>query len=280
MATISAFADEIDPSLDVQMAVCQSHGIRHIDVRSIDNVNVSMFTDDQARQYARRLADCGFAVPCLASPLGKIRIDQDLRAHMDLTRRCCEIAHIFGSPRIRVFSFYGPAGGSIADHRAAVMDALAEMAAIAAEARLVLLHENEKAIYGATPDGVKDIFAAVGGESFQGIFDPANFIEEDIDPLDDAWRQGLAKLTHYFHIKDKRNKQDPTCVPAGEGAGRIPEILADAKARGFDGVLTLEPHMQQAGQFAGFSGPERFARAVAGLKRACDAAGLKYSSTS
>lgn len=274
MATISAFADEIDPDLDVQMDVCESHGLRHIDVRSIDNLNVSKFTDAQARQYARRLSDRGFAVPCIGSPLGKIRIDEDLQAHLDLTRRCCEIANIFAAPCVRVFSFYGPADGDISEHRSAVMDTLAEMASIGADCGVVLLHENEKAIYGATPERVKDIFTAVRSEAFKGIFDPANFIEEGLDPLADAWRQGLAELTAHFHIKDKAAREAPTCVPAGEGLGKIPQILADARRRGFDGCLTLEPHMQQAGQFAGFSGPERFARAVAGLKKVCDEVGL------
>ena len=284
MVTISAFADEIDPSLDVQMEVCRSHGIRHIDVRGIDGLNVSKFTVRQVREYARQLHDAGFAVPCVGSPLGKIRIDEDLAAHLDLTKHCCRLAAIFHAPYVRVFSFYGPPGGDIADHRTAVMDMLARMAAVAADANVVLLHENEKAIYGSTPDQVKDIFQSVQSPCLKGIFDPANFIEEHIAPYEGAWLDGLAERTEYFHIKDKVRAEDPTCVPAGEGSGKLDRILADAKARGlFDrsgrnggGYLTLEPHMKEAGAFAGFSGPERFARAVAGLKKVCDSVGLEY----
>lgn len=276
MATISAFADEIDPQLAVQMDVCASHGIRHIDLRSIDGVNVSKFTDANARQYRRQMADRGFAVPCIGSPLGKIRIDGNLREHLDVTRRCCELAKLFGARYVRIFSFYGPEGRSIADFRSPVMTMLGSMVAIAAEFDVVLLHENEKGIYGARPDGVKDIFATIRSPHLQGIFDASNFIEEDLRPYEDAWQQGLAERTQYFHIKDKVRKEDPTCVPAGEGSGRVDAILADAKARGFDGYLALEPHMQQAGQFAGFSGTERFARAVAGLKRVCEQVGMPY----
>ncbi len=277
MAIISAFADEIDQSLAVQMDVCEQHGIRHIDVRSIDGTNVSAMTDEQVRTHKKQMDDRGFAVPCIGSPLGKIKIDGDLQAHLDLTKRCCEVAHGFDSKYIRIFSFYGPStGGSVMDHRAKVMEMLAKMVAIGQDAGVVMLHENEKGIYGAGPEGVKDIFATVGSDSFQGIFDPSNYIEEGIDPLADGWQQGLAELTHYFHIKDKARREDKTCVPAGEGSGHIPEILADAKARGFDGYLTLEPHMSNAGQFAGFSGPDKFARAVAGLKGICDQVGLRY----
>ena len=34
--------------------------------------------------------------------------------------------------------------------------------------------------------------------------------------------------------------------------------------------------MAQAGQFAGFTGPELFAKAVAGLRGVCDRADMKY----
>lgn len=275
MAIISAFADEIDPKLEIQMDVCQSHGIRHIDLRSIDSVNVSKFTDKQAKDYRKQMNGRGFSVPCIGSPLGKIRIDEDLPAHLDLTKRCCELARMYDAPYVRIFSFYGPQGGQIADHRGKVMEMLNAMAEIAADADVILLHENEKAIYGAKPEGVKDIFATIRSPHFQGIFDPANFLEENVTPLE-AWKDGLAELTQYFHIKDKVKVEDHTCVPAGEGSGRVGEILADAKARGYDGYLTLEPHMQQAGQFAGFTGPERFDRAVAGLKKICEQIGMNW----
>ncbi|KKL51491.1 hypothetical protein LCGC14_2294980, partial [marine sediment metagenome] len=102
---------------------------------------------------------------------------------------------------------------------------------------------------------------------------PANFITEGQRPYDEAWTQGLAELTDYFHIKDKV-LGERTCVPAGEGDGQIPQILADAAARGYDGYLTLEPHMKAAGQFSGHTGPELFVKAVDGLKGVCRQAGL------
>jgi sugar phosphate isomerase/epimerase len=149
------------------------------------------------------------------------------------------------------------------------------MVEAARQAGVILLHENEKAIYGAKPAGVKDLFATIKSPSFQGIFDPANFVEEDIQPYDDGWKQGLAELTQYFHIKDK-TPGAPTCVPAGQGNGQIKEILADAKRRGFNGYLTIEPHMKAAGQFSGFTGPDLFAKAVEGLRKVCDEVGLSY----
>ena len=64
--------------------------------------------------------------------------------------------------------------------------------------------------------------------------------------------------------------------PVGEGDSQIPEIIADAKARGFDGYMTLEPHLAHGGQFSGFTGPELFAKAASALQDVCDKIGLEY----
>jgi sugar phosphate isomerase/epimerase len=275
MVTFSAFADEIGPDLKLQMDVCEASGVRCIDVRGIDGTNVSKFTLAQARGYAKRLRDRGFRVPCIGSPIGKIRIDEPFPPHLDLLKHCCTLAGVFGSPYVRVFSFYAPESGVIAEHRGEVMDRMAAMVSAAEGASVVLLHENESNIYGEGPDGVKDLFATIRSDAFGGIFDPANFVVEGYAPYDDCWTKGLAELTQYFHIKDKAPGQ-AACVPAGQGAGQIPQILTAAKAAGFDGYMTLEPHMAKAEQFSGFTGPDLFQKAVAALRKVCDQVGLKY----
>lgn len=273
MAIISAFADEIAPDLKTQMDVLEKLDVHCIDIRGIDNVNVSKFTLAQAKDYRKQFDDRRFHMPCVGSPVGKIRIDEPFGPHRDLLKHCCDIAHVFSAKYIRIFSFYGPEGGDIMDHRGKVMDHMAALIEIARNAGIVLLHENEAKIYGCFPDGVKDLFATLGCENFQGIFDPGNFITDGVAPYDQAWTQGLAELTTYFHIKD-RVQGAPACCPAGEGQGQVEEILADAHKRGFSGYLTVEPHMKAAGQFSGFTGPDLFAKAVEGLRKICDKVGM------
>jgi len=275
MITISAFADEIGADLKVQMDSCEASGIHCIDVRGIDGVNVSKMTLDQVSRYKKQMDDRGFSVPCIGSPIGKIRMDEDFGAHLDVLRHCCEVARVFGTSMIRVFSFYASQGADIAHERDAVMERMAAMVEAAGEADVTLLHENERAIYGARPDTVKDLFATIRSDRFQCLFDPANFVDEGIAPYDEGWNAGLADLTTYFHVKD-RVPHAPTCVPAGQGAGQFEEIFTDLARRGWSGTMTLEPHMQAAGQFAGFTGPELFVKAVNALKGLCDRHGITY----
>jgi sugar phosphate isomerase/epimerase len=276
MISISAFADEIGPDLDVQMDTCESQGVKCIDVRAIDGTNVSKMTLEKVRDYRKRLDDRGFTVPCIGSPIGKIRMDEDFAAHLELLKHCADVARAFGTSRIRIFSFYASQGADIADERDGVIDRMAAMVELAEKADVVLMHENEKAIYGAKPDRVRDLFAAIGSPRLKGIFDPANYVEEGVAPYDDAWQQGLAELTEYFHIKDKVPGQ-PTCVPAGQGQGQFEELFADLKSRQFSGYMTLEPHLRAAGQFSGYTGPELFAEAATALKSLCDRFGMPHA---
>jgi len=277
MITLSAFADEIDKDLQVQMDVCLSHGIRCIDVRGIDGKSVAQMTVKEASEYRKRLLDRGFTVPCIGSPIGKIRMDEDFKAHMELLKRCCDVAKAFGTSLIRIFSFYPSQGANIVDERRGVMSRMSEMVKLAEQADVTLMHENEKAIYGAKPDGVKDIFQTIRSPKLKSIFDPANYVEEGVAPYSDGWTKGLDKLTDYFHIKDKADPHGPTCVPAGQGAGQIEEVFAELKDRNWSGYMTLEPHMAAAGQFSGFSGPELFAKAVEGLKSILDRLNMPYN---
>jgi len=246
-----------------------------IDVRGIDNTNVSKMTLDQVRGYRKQMDDRGFRVPCVGSPIGKIRLDEDFRAHLDLLKHCMDIARIFAARYIRVFSFYPSPGRKIQDQRAEVMDRMAAMVRLAEENGIVLLHENESAIYGSSPEGVKDLFATIRSDHLKGVFDPANFVVEGLRPFDEAWQAGLGDLAFYLHIKDK-NPSDEVCVPAGTGAGQFPEIFADLKRRGWSGFATLEPHLSQAGQFAGFTGPELFATAASAMQGLCRQHGIAY----
>jgi len=275
MITISAFADEIAADLKVQMDVCQANGVKCIDVRSIDGQNVSQMSVAQVRRYRKRMDDRGFSVPCVGSPIGKIRMDEDFDAHLELLRHCCEVARGFGTKYIRIFSFYPSRGADIMDQRGAVMERMAAMVDIAERADVILLHENERAIYGAKPEGVRDLFATIKSARFGGIFDPGNFVAEGVAAYDAAWSAGLAELTDRFHIKDMVAGA-AACCPAGQGDGQFEQIFSDLRDRDWSGYMTLEPHMKAAGQFSGFTGPDLFAEAVAALKGLCRRFDIAY----
>lgn len=105
---------------------------------------------------------------------------------------------------------------------------------------MVLLHENEKDIYGDTAERCADLMEELGCGHFRAVFDPANFVQCG----QDTWEafEKLKGHIAYLHIKDAL-LADGRVVPAGVGDGNVERILRSLLETGYDGFLSLEPHL-------------------------------------
>lgn len=247
---ISGFADEISPDFDVQLQSLREFDVHHIELRNIDGVNVSDLTREQLREVKSKLSAAGVKVSSIGSPIGKIGIEEDFAPHLDKLKRTLEIQKELGAPYLRMFSFYIPDERDPAEFRGPVLDRLSAMAEEAARWEAVLLHENEKAIYGDTAPRCLDLMEQLGGEHFQAVFDFANYVEVGQD-TQEAYRL-LKPYVQYIHIKDATAEKK--IVPAGQGTGHIRDILTDLTAGGWRGFLSLEPHLVD---FSGLAALER-----------------------
>ena len=106
-------------------------------------------------------------------------------------------------------------------------------------AGVLLAHENEKGIYGDIDDRCVDLME-VFGDRMGCIFDPANFIQSGVKPIE-AFPK-LEKWITYMHIKDAL-LDGGAVVPAGKGDGNVADILAALGKKADNMTLTLEPHL-------------------------------------
>jgi sugar phosphate isomerase/epimerase len=271
MATLTAFADEISKDLREQIFVLRRLGIRHMELRFVGETNVVKLSAEQRREVKAILDGEGMSVSTIASPVGKVKIDEPWEPHLDVFKHALTLADEFDTRYVRIFSYYPPAGGSILDHRAEVIRRMSIKAGLAHAAGKMLVHENEKDIYGSRPELCREIVSTVNSPGLRAVFDPANFVEMGEDAV--ACWNIMRPHIEYFHIKDVL-RGTHTMVPAGQGDGRIPVILADAARRGWDHFLVLEPHLAAGGQFSGFTGPTLFGTAVEALRNVCGSAGV------
>jgi len=275
MFTLSAFADEISPDPQVQIDILKHCGVRHIEFRSIHKTNVLNLTDAQVREFKALLDGEGFKLSAIGSPIGKIRIDEPFGPHLEKFRRAIHLCKLFGTPNIRIFSYYPPEtfDGNWAPHRGAVLDRMRQKVEIAEREGVQLFHENEHRIYGDSPERLADLFHTVRSPALKAAFDPANFVFCGYDPLA-GWEASKPHTAH-FHIKDWKAGEEHGSI-AGEGQGQIPAIIADAVRMGYRGFATLEPHLLGGGPTGGVTGPELFPRAVAAFKAIVEKAGGRY----
>ena len=248
---LSGFSDEIAPELDLQLAALQEWGVTHLELRAADSVNVSDFTPEKVREVKAKLEAAGISVSSIGSPLGKIGIQEDFAPHLDKLKRTLEIQKELGAPYVRMFSFYIPQDQNPADFREEVLDRLGRMVEEAKAWDSVLLHENEKDIYGDNASRCKELMDAFYGPHFQAVFDFANFVQVGQETL--PAYELLKPYVTYVHVKDAQWGTG-TVVPASQGDGHVGEILADLIGGGWKGFLSLEPHLTD---FAGLAALEQ-----------------------
>ncbi|MFL6026730.1 MAG: sugar phosphate isomerase/epimerase family protein, partial [Friedmanniella sp.] len=214
---------------------------------------------EQLAVMKETLASHGLQVSSIGSPIGKIFIDEAFPPHLDRMRHAAEVAHRLNAPYIRIFSFFLRPGADPADHRDEVIDRMRALARVAEEADVILLHENEKEIYGDVPRRCLDIVRSVGSPHLRLAWDPANFVQVGVKPYTDGYAS-LRPHVEYVQIKDAL-AADGTVVPAGEGDGELARTIRALRHDGFDGFFSLEPHLANTNALGGFSGPELFTRA-------------------
>jgi 3-dehydroshikimate dehydratase len=278
MIQLSAFADEIATDVEDQLDALVHDGIKHLDLRKAWGMPVLELRDNQVERLQRLLIARGVAVAAIASPIGKTPIDAPFHEEIDRLERAIRLAHRLGTRWIRIFSFYPPAGAGAsftwADQRDAVIARLRELTARARAANVILIHENEKEIYGDTVERTVDLLRAIDDPHFRAAFDPANYIQCAQTPYPDGY-QAVRSWISYVHVKDAL--ADGHVVAAGEGIARWPELLEHLRRDDYDGFLSLEPHLAAGGRFSGFSGPELFHHAAGALQALLAAMHWQYA---
>jgi len=279
---LSAFGDEIAPGLEEQIAVLREQGVGALELRSAWGVNVVDLGPEQLRQAGRLLRDAGIAVSAIGSPVGKADIEGDFDAELGRLRAAIEAARHLETRRIRVFSFFIPAGRQ-QEFRDEVLRRMSAFAREAAAAEVILAHENESYIYGDDAHHCHDLVEAVGSPALEIAFDPANFVQAGVRPFDEAWPL-LHPYVGHFHVKDAvsvdRTGVEPypsrapeerlmeSVRPAGEGDGQLRQLLHELDGTDYRGFLVVEPHLRR--RLPDLDGAGCFAVAVCALRRLLD----------
>ena len=275
MWTLSGFSDEISPDFTEQCAVATALGLKYIELRSAWDVNILDLQPEQLSRMKETLTAHGLKVSSIGSPIGKIFIDEDFPPHLERMRHAAEVARFFDTPYVRIFSFFLRPGADPADQRDEVIDRMRALARVAENADLILLHENEKEIYGDTPARCLDVVRSVGSPHLRLAWDPANFVQVGVRPYTDGYAV-LRQHLEYVQIKDAL-AADGTVVPAGQGDGEVARTIRALRHDGFDGFFSLEPHLAAGHATGGFSGPEQFRRAWQAFTDLLKTEGIEYA---
>ena len=213
---IYAFADEASPAIDGQIAAMRRNGLNGLEIRGVDGENVSAISLEKAKEVRRKLDDSGLCTWSIGSPIGKIDMETgDLAAHLEQLRHTLEVAQVLGAKRLRMFSFYIPAGKDPADYRNRVIDQVGEMLRVGEGSGVLVLEELEHARtrgakiyaelagYGATGDAYHITSPAEDGSGAAKAMELA-MEEAGVKPEEVTYINAHGTSTHHNDLFETR----------------------------------------------------------------------------
>lgn len=242
---ISGFSDEISSEISIQFTVLKKLGIGYFEPRGINGKNISILNDREVNHLKSEMDKYGIKASSIGSPIGKIKITDNFDEHFEMYKRVVDTAKKLDCKYIRIFSFYNDGDEWTDQKRTEVFRRMRILVEYAKQENVVLLHENEKDIYGDNIERCAEIMEEFFCENFGAVFDPANFVQTGVDTIS-AFNK-LQKYVKYMHIKDALNS-DNRVVPAGMGDGNVEYILNKLFDDKYNGFISLEPHL---GSFEG-----------------------------
>lgn len=260
---LTGFADEAGADIDVQIKATKELGWKNIECRNVKvedrKANLHDISDADFDVVCGKLKDAGVKVNCFGSAIanwGK-KIEDPFEITVAEVKRAIPRMKKLGSKLIRIMSYAvckdrGPEDQMV-DER---VRRLKEMLKMFHDAGVEPVHENCMNYGGMGWKYTLELIEKVPGLKL--VFDTCNplmtkdYAKGKPYPLQGAWEfyDHVKDHVEYIHIKDaKFVKETEGIFPEakftwpGDGDGDVKKILADLFARGYDGGISIEPHL-------------------------------------
>jgi len=245
----AGFADEAGKALDQQIAVVKETGWNAIELRALDIGHVCDLTDEQWAQVWGTLQENGIAVPGFGGQIANWArpITADFQQDIDELKRAAPRMKQAGTKLIRCMSYPNDKDNPLAtdEWKKEVFRRLGELAKLAEDLDVILGHENCNGYGGVGPAEYREMVDAVNSPALKAIFDTGNSSLHD-NELESSWRYYEACRDDIVHVHIKSAKPGPdgklhTCYPDEDPIQK--RVLADLKSRGYEGWVSIEPHL-------------------------------------
>ncbi|MBI2926018.1 MAG: TIM barrel protein [Verrucomicrobia bacterium] len=255
--TLLGISDEAGNTLDAQIRATQELGWRHVEMRGVEvpgfaKANFHDLPDKAFDLATGRLAEAGISVYCFGSTIMNWakRVTDPFDLTLAEVERCIPRMQKVGARFVRIMSFK-PADDDYAIP-AEVFRRVRDVTNMFLDAGLTPVHENCMNYGGMSWQHALELLDKAPG--LKWVFDTANPVfnpdrsKPKPWPRQDAWEFWAHVREHvaHVHIKDATwnpAKNDADYNWPGEGEGRVRDVLKDALARGYDGGISIEPHM-------------------------------------
>lgn len=242
----SGFADEAGKTLDEQIAATKELGWDAIEVRLMGGKHFCDLTDEEFEDTWGKMQEEGIRISSFGSQLANWSraIDTDFQVDVDELKRNIPRMHKVGCKVIRCMSYPNSKEPLSKDEwKKEVFRRMRELAAIAADGGVALGHENCSGYAGEGADECLEMLEAVDNEALKLIFDTGNRPHGGGDLW--PYYQKVQDHVVYIHVKATRliDGERQVCHADEDGEGVPLKTFVDLKAKGYDGWISIEPHL-------------------------------------
>ena len=255
---IAAITDEFSPVLAQALPFMQEIGMTGAELRVVDGKNILDLSDDELARARDAIQAAGLRVVSIASPLLKCVLpdapEVDSRFQHDafaskhtfadqprLTERAIEIAHFFGAPMVRVFSYWRTVEPERCE--AAIVEALGGLAGIGEKEKVMIGLENEHACNIGTAAETARILTLVPHKHLGVVWDPANALCAGENPYPGGYALLPKDRILHVHAKDCNIANGkPVWGPLGTRHVPWKEQIQALIDDGYRGCISLETH--------------------------------------
>lgn len=248
----TGFADEAEKTLAGQISTLKEAGWSAIELRLLGGKNVCDQTDDEWKATRDTLEQEGIRIVGFGGQIGNWArpVTSDFQKDIDELRRVAPRMREVGAKFLRIMSWPNDKDSpwDRAAWKAEVVKRLSDLAPVAEAEGVILAHENCSG-YGETPEGYLELTEAVNSPAFKLIIDTGNNSLHD-NNNESTWDYYTKCRAHIVHVHIKSAKPNPaggdwiTCHIDEDPVQR--RIISDLHQTGYDGWLSIEPHIKAA----------------------------------
>ena len=241
----SGIADEAGKDLATQIRAHKELGWSHIEMRTVDGVQFTDLTDDQFDDAVRQLDQAGLKISCYASAIANwaTKITDPLQRDIEILERAIPRMKRTGTSFIRVMGW--PNDGLPDEQwRDLALDRMKQLVTIAEQANIQLVLENCEGWPSQSVENTRWFFEQIPSPAFRAVYDTGN-PEQHGHTNTWQWYEVSKSRISYVHVKVYTGGPDGRFVyPDQPSPCKVTETLRDLFQSGYDGGISIEPHME------------------------------------
>ena len=239
--------DAISADFETAVLLGLEWGIEYFELKRIHGRRVPDVTEDEVRMIQKVMQVNDVRLSSIAPGLFKVPLDKAQIADEEGRRldQSMALADKLGTRAIVIFGFIRDTAHTEAEALRQIVDVFGRVAAKAAREGFRLFLENDRGLWGESPQAVRTILSGVNSPALRLNWDPGNLVGAFPEAPYPTSYEIVKEFIGHLHIKDAKardGKPEFGHAMMGSGdvdwVGQFERLLRD----GYDGFGVIEPH--------------------------------------